>query len=109
MELIQDCRASGLTVTDWCAQHSIPRKSYANAVSRLSREGLVASHHCQRTGTTRGCQEVVDVSDIACGAGGAPAWQPALSLKAGGYTLEISNSAAQDVILYTLAALRQTC
>lgn len=106
MELIHECRTSGMTTSAWCEQHSIPRKSYSNAVSRLVREGLVESIHPGRTAAQS--QEVVDISSAAASIA-VQDFQPAVVLKAAGYCVEISNIAKQDIIRSTLAALRQLC
>ncbi len=106
MELIHQCRTSGMAVSAWCEQHSIPRKSYTNAVSRLVREGLVENEHLRRT--TRRPQEVVDISSAA-GNAAVSDFHPALVLKTALYSIEISNLAQQDTIRSTLAALQQLC
>ncbi len=106
MELIHECRTSGMTASAWCEQHSIPRKSYTNAVSRLVREGLVESVHPGRT--ARQTQEVVDISSAAADTA-VRDFQPAVVLKTSLYCIEISNLAQQDTIRSTLAALQQLC
>ncbi len=104
-ELIHECRTSGMAVSTWCEQHSIPRKSYTNAVSRLVREGLVENEHPRRA--ARRPQEVVDISSAADNV--AVSFHPALVLKTALYSIEISNLAQQDTIRSTLAALQQLC
>lgn len=106
MELIHKCRTSGMTASAWCEQHSIPRKSYANTLSRLVREGLVESVYPDRP--ARQSQEVVDISSAA-GTIVIPGFQPAVVLKTALYCVEISNLAQQDTIRSTLAALQQLC
>jgi len=106
VELIYECRTSGMTASAWCEQHSIPRKSYTNAVSRLIREGLVESTHPGRT--ARQHQEVVDISSAVASTAGQD-FQPAVVLKTALYCVEISNFAKPDTIRSTLAALQQLC
>lgn len=106
MELIHECRTSGMTASAWCEQHSIPRKSYANALSRLVREGLVESVYPDRP--VRQSHEVVDISSAADTAV-LSGFQPAVVLKTALYCVEISNLAQQDTICSTLAALQQLC
>ena len=36
LDLITDCRTSGMTITAWCKAHSIPKGSYESAVSKAS-------------------------------------------------------------------------
>lgn len=106
MELIHECRASGMTASAWCELRSIPRKSYSNALSRLVREGLVESTHPCRS--ARQPQEVIDISSAAANAVLSD-FQPAVVLKTALYCVEISNLAQQDTIRSTLAALQQLC
>ena len=42
LELITDCRTSGMTITAWCKAHAIPKGSYESAVKRLVNQGLLA-------------------------------------------------------------------
>ena len=106
MELIHECRTSGMTASAWCEQHSIPRKSYTNAVSRLVREGLVERVYPGRS--ARQPQEIVDISSAA-GIAALRGFQPSVVLKTASYCIEISNLAQQDIIRSTLAALQQLC
>lgn len=105
-ELIHECHTSGMTASAWCEQHSIPQKSYANALSRLVRESLVESVYPDRS--AKQSQEVVDISSAA-GTVAIPGFQPVIVLKTALYCVEISNPAQQDIICGTLAALQQLC
>lgn len=42
LDLITDCRTSGMTITAWCKAHAIPKGSYESAVKRLVNQGLLA-------------------------------------------------------------------
>lgn len=106
MELIHECRTSGMTASAWCEQHSIPRKSYTNAVSRLVREGLVERVYPGRF--ARQPQEIVDISSAA-GTAALPGFQPAVVLKTASYCIGISNLAQPDIIRSAFAALQQLC
>lgn len=116
LDLIQECRTSGLGDKDWCEQNSIPISTFYTKITRLRRKACgipAASHH-----VVRECQQVVPLSAEE---GALPSYncdvpaietagtQPAVSLKTGDYCIEISNHAARDTILNTLFVLRQLC
>ena len=42
MNLIQECRASGLSDKDWCEQHGIPVSSFYNKISELAPLPLIS-------------------------------------------------------------------
>lgn len=106
MALINECRASGQTISAWCEQHSIPRKSYMNAVSRFTRAGLIERSQKHQAPQTH--QEVVGLP-FGNSSTDSTVFQPAIVLKTSAYSIGISELASQDIIRSTLAALQQLC
>ena len=43
LEMIQECRASGLTIADWCRREGIAPDTYHTWVNRLKEKGLLES------------------------------------------------------------------
>ena len=118
LELIQECRTSGLGDKDWCEQQSIPISSFYTKITRLRKKACdipPANHRASRE-----CQQVVPLPIID---ETAPLYEyssnanhaandkaaPAVSLKISGYCIEISNHAARDTIMNTLSVLQELC
>lgn len=106
LALINECQASGQSVSVWCEQHSIPRKSYSNAVSRLGRAGLI-----ERGRKHPAAQPHQDIVGLPFGDAsiGSAFFQPSIVLKTSACSIGISEHASQDIIRSTLAALQQLC
>ena len=116
MELIQECRTSGLGDKTWCEQHGIPISSFYSKITKLRKRAceIPAANHR----VIRECQQVVPlpiIDEIPQSYGrslsddGSGQSVPAVILKTGSYCMEISNHAARDTILNTLSALQQLC
>lgn len=113
INLIQECRTSGLGDKDWCEQHGIPISTFYTKISRLRRKACEipsAQHHVVKENQQVVPLQIVDeVSDpypnIVSNAGEFPA----VTLKINDYCIEISNHAARDTILNTLSVLQQLC
>ncbi|MDD3279636.1 MAG: IS66 family insertion sequence element accessory protein TnpB, partial [Lachnospiraceae bacterium] len=112
MELIQECRTSGLGDKDWCEQHGIPISSFYTKITRLRKKAceIPAANHR----VVRECQQVVKLPIIDetpqpyvyhSNSSDADIAAPAVILKTGGYCIEISNHAARDTIMNTLSVL----
>lgn len=117
LELIQECRASGLSDREWCQKHSISIKTFHNKVSDLRKKAyeLPKTH----AAPSRQEQEVVPVALAAspllcpahpsCGTLRAPATSAAVTVRMSGYSVEIADGASQDTINNTLLALGRLC
>lgn len=113
MDIIQECRTSGLGDKDWCEQHGIPISTFYTKITRLRRKACEipkAKHHAIREN-----QEVVplpiidEVPDPHYNVAPNEGALPAIILKINAYRIEISNHAARDTILNTLSVLQQLC
>ena len=61
--LITECRQSGLSDTEWCLRHGIPRTSFAKAAMRLRRKAYAVPKKTNKSPTFdfTSCQEVVKI------------------------------------------------
>ncbi len=117
LALIQECRASGLPVKQWCQMHSIPIKTFYNKISGLRKKGCgIPKSQAAPSGRIH---EVVPLELAAhtvvspeCPAGNAswvPAAHTAVTVRMHGCSIEISNDASEDTIRNTLLALERLC
>ena len=117
IELIQECRTSGLSDKEWCFRHGIPISTFYNRVTALRKRAC--SIPSASRNVVSSSQQVVPVTIIdenptlpvediqnASIAGNSV---PAIILNINGCRLEISNHAGKDIILNTLSALQQLC
>lgn len=113
MELITECRASGLSDRDWCLERSIPISTFYNRVTHLRKKACeipVTMSHARQLP-----QQVVPVTILNQPVmqrdenNVTPTCQPAVTLYVNGWRLEINNHADAEVILNTVSALQQLC
>lgn len=109
LELITQCRSSGLTDRQWCIQNGIPVSTFYYHVRTLRKK---ASKIPEAADAVTQKQEVVQI----------PLWEmqqhasetvsfplPSICLEIQGVRIEIHEQAGADVIRNTLFALRQLC
>lgn len=113
MNIIRECKCSGLSDQIWLRENHIPASSYYKKYHELC--GVIEENtplpekHLSEVPETH---EIVQVSfgeesNSLSVSHVRP--EPAVILKAGTYTLEILNTAGAETIRNTLAALRQLC
>ena len=118
LELIQQCRASGLTDKDWCEQNGITRSCFYYHVKLLRDKACQVPEKAAMLSAP--VQHVVELAfrddpdtTIQPLEGSEQAhdtdWVPAISIKTGNVTIEISNQAARDTICNTLQSLPGLC
>lgn len=115
MELIQECRTSGLSDKEWCRTHSISINTFYNTISRLRKKACEipasqAAPHRQK-------QEVVPVGladspaprplQPASNSGTLqrPAFCASVTVRMAGCRIEIADGASEDTIRSTFSAL----
>ena len=116
MELIQECRSSGLSDQAWCSEHEIPISTFYNRISHFRKRA------CDIPSPSRApvqlSQQVVALSvmedtDITAPWGTQEtetfSCLPAVILTVKGCRMEINNHADRDTIQNTLLALQQLC
>ena len=113
LELIQECRASGLPDREWCQIHSISINTFYNKVSDLRKKACEIPK--TQAATSRQKHEVVPLelaaSPAPCPEHPAsdtvqvPAARTAVTVRMPGYSIEIADGASEDTIHSTLLAL----
>ena len=109
LELITQCRSSGLTDRQWCIENGISVSTFYYHVRALRKKACEVP---EATDTIMQKQEVVQI----------PLWEtephpsnavsipaPSICLEMQGVRIEIHEQAGADVIRNTLLALRQLC
>ena len=113
MDLIRECKSSGLSDQVWLRQKQIPASSYYKKYRELCGEveentPLPVKHLTEIPES----HEIVQVtlgeeSNSLSVSHKKP--EPAIVLRAGAYTVEVLNTAGADIIRNTLLALGQLC
>ena len=116
MELIQECRASGLTDKEWCREHQIHSSNFYYHIRRL-REMACEIPESVSGNTRAGFQEVVPITfeepfpnlpksgiDMK-----SPGFDTAIRITVKGIQVEVSNHAAGETIATTLSVLQRLC
>ena len=111
MDLIQECRSSGLTDTAWCEAHGLHRSTLYHHIRKL-RNKACDIPRLTYNGKAYTRQEVVPVTfeedhDLSQGYfPDPPAGKIAARVLVGSICVEIHNGACSDTIRDTLSALR---
>ena len=107
LQIIQECRQSGMSDSSWCEQHDIRISSFYNAVSRLRKKACDIPEKnksaCALDLTSRQDIVQIDICPDSCPGTDAPAVPPTsgmyldnlhtIELSMDGIQLKISNSA----------------
>ena len=117
LELIQECRTSGMSDKDWCDLHHIQRSSFYYHIRRFRDSACTIPE--ASLSVVHGKQEVVQL--LISDSDSLPIHTPALnnSLESAGDTvirltvhgirIEITNAAAGETISNTITALQRLC
>ena len=105
LNLISECRSSGLSDKDWCMEHQIGISTFYYHVKRLCNKAC--SIPCQK-------QEVVElnfnpVSELPMNCSSEEITATAIKISMHGTQIEITNAAAESTIVQTLTALQKLC
>lgn len=111
LELIQQCRVSGLSDKRWCDENGISSSSFYYNIRRLRQKAAAIPVPTQRVLEDH---EVVPIhfNQLVVESPQTPKQEsdfPAIRLTFHGVSLEINNNADSTIITATLAALRQLC
>lgn len=107
LELISQCRASGLTDRQWCIENGISASTFYYHVQDLRKKACAIPEAADAA-----LQEVVQIPlwEMKPSASEAvPSSTPSICLEMQGIRIEIHEQAGADVIKHTLLALRQLC
>ena len=114
LDVIQECRTSGLSDTAWCHKNNIPPSTFYSVIKRLRRKACaIPEAHAEIRSDV---QEVVPISfnepvttyqsPIALE---SSVDNSAIQIVVNDYKIQISNSCAKETIKNTLLALREIC
>ena len=117
LELIQECRTSGMSDKDWCDQHHIQRSSLYYHIRRL-RDRACAIPEASLP-MVHGKQEVIQLQFSDSDSFPVPPTvlsnsldtsnDTAIRLTVHGIRIEITNAAAGETITNTITALQRLC
>ncbi|MBP2660066.1 MAG: hypothetical protein H6Q69_3098 [Firmicutes bacterium] len=114
LDLIQECRISGLSDKDWCEQHSIPTSTFYTKISRLRKKACnipkTENHAIHESQQVIPLQIVEEASLTYSQVNTALSdHTPTVVMNVHGYSIEITNYAAKETIMNILFALQQLC
>lgn len=115
MDLIRECKSSGVSDQVWLKQKKIPASSYYRKYQQLCGEAeQITPIPGKQLTEIPETHEIVQVSfgeesNSLPVSQSVPVPEPAVILKVGSYTVEITNSAGADAIRNTLLILKQIC
>ena len=117
LSLIQECRSSGLTDKAWCDQHQIQRSNLYYHIRRLRDKACSIPESTAYVIPMK--QEIVEVSNFQAESCQMHASSNSGTLNLTGDTairlsyrdfhLEITNTAASEIIMNTITALQDLC
>lgn len=117
LELIQECRASGLSVRNWCQARSISIKTFYNKVSYLRKkscdipepQSVPSEREHEVVPLKMAADPALYPDHPASDAMRVPPVHAAVTIRISRYSVEISNGASEDTIRNTLLALGRLC
>lgn len=114
MQVIQECRASGLSDAAWCHQNGIPTSSFYSAVKRCRKKACAIPEQVANPHTE--VQEVVPVSfceSVTTPSTNSPLQEldsfAMIQIVVNDYKIQISNNCAKEALKNTLLVLREIC
>lgn len=117
LDLIQECRRSGLTDKAWCEQQHIQRSTFYYQIRRLRKKACEIPDNPVSSCPERHEVVAIDFSvpdplpeeNIPSTMKNETTDAPAIRLVFSGFSMEICNGAAGETIRNTIAALQQIC
>jgi hypothetical protein len=115
LNLIQECRSSGLSDKCWCEEHHIHTSNFYYQIRRLRKMACDIPEPEGSSSVPK--QEIVQLSfdghlpcpvqeDLTCMASLA---ETVIRLSIHGVQVEITNAAASETVFHTLSALQRLC
>lgn len=115
MNLIQECRSSGLSDKCWCEEHHIHTSNFYYQIRRLRKMACEIPEQAHSAFTKK--PEIVQLSFVVPGpcppkeessvVNGSP--ETAIRIIIHGFQVEITNAADSKTIFHTLSALQGLC
>jgi len=117
MDIIQECRASGMSDKAWCDQHHIPHSNFYYHIRKFRARACAIPE--TSVSPFREKQDVVQIQDSTTqpfhiytpdmGNTLEADSETVIRLTFHGFHVEITNTAASETIINTIAALQSTC
>ena len=114
LNLIQECRSSGLSDKYWCEQHHIHPSNFYYHINRLRNKACDIPESLCTTLSSK--QEVVPLSfgkptvfSQTAQPSSLESSETAIKITLYGFQIEITNAAASETIFNTLSALQRLC
>jgi len=115
LNLIQECRSSGLSDKCWCEEHHIHTSNFYYQIRRLRNKACDIPEPASSSFSSK--QEIVQVSfdepavlpvqeKISCDPSSD---ETAVRITLHGFQIEITNAAASETVFNTLSALQRLC
>ncbi len=117
MDLIQECRSSGISDRTWCEEHHIQPSTFYYHIRRLRKQACSIPESSAGTSVVRQEVAAVTFDEIEspkplCPQSDTPSFSPmetAVRIHYHGLQIDIANSAAGTTIRNTIAALQKLC
>ena len=115
LEIISECRASGLSDRQWCNEHGIAKSTFYHHLSKLKAESNKIPKCAAQANDIPQVQEVVPLDILRSEppamqrTAGDPDPAPSILLDFSGFRLGICNHASADIIRNAIQALQQLC
>ena len=110
--LIQDCRTSGLTISAWCVQNKISKKSLSYHTTKLRQKGYSIPQKTRKTVVAAKqelfCIDLLEEKPADKEVEVTPD-NAAIRIDYHGVFIEVTNYATQDTLSNTFLALRNLC
>lgn len=115
INLIQECRSSGLSDKCWCEEHHIHTSNFYYQIRRLRKKACRIPEPVNSSFSKK--QEVVQVSlddavqypALEKTAVVSTSFEPAVRITAHGFQIEITNAAAEETVFRALSVLQRLC
>ena len=117
LDLIQECRTSSLTDKEWCEQQHIQRSNFYYHIRRLRKKACEipdnpapsCQEHHEVVAIDFSIAEPFPEKNVSRQGGSENRNKPVIRLAFPGFSMEILNGAAGEMIHDTIAALKQIC
>lgn len=117
LNLIQECRTSGLTDKEWCEQHHIQCSNFYYHIRQLRKKACEipdnpvssSQEHHEVVAIDFSIEEPFPEKDVSGQESSENRGNPAIRLVFPGFSMEILNDADEETIRDTIAALQQIC
>lgn len=115
INLIQECRSSGLSDKCWCEEHHIHTSNFYYQIRRLQKKACripeaVNSSLSKKQEVVQGSlDDAVQYPALENTAVVSTSFEPVVRITAHGFQIEITNAAAEEAVFRALSVLQRLC